>query len=102
MLPKHSCAATAAAQPPLEPPGTRSKSHGLLLRPNAEFSVELPIANSSMFNRPNSTAPASRSVRTTVPSYGERKSPRIFDEQLAGWPLAQNKSFSEIGTPSSG
>ena len=33
-------------------------SHGLRVTPNAEFSVELPIANSSMFNRPKTIAPA--------------------------------------------
>src|SRR3954467_9534954 len=48
----HSSAATAAAEPPEDPPGIRSKSHGLRVVKKAEFSVELPIANSSMFNRP--------------------------------------------------
>ena len=61
-------AATAAALPPLEPPGMRSKSHGLRVTPNAEFSVELPIANSSMFSRPNGSAPAARSFAITVAS----------------------------------
>ena len=60
-----SSAATAAALPPLEPPGIRSKSHGFLVLPHDEFSVELPIANSSMFVRPNNTAPASRSRLVT-------------------------------------
>ena len=40
-------AATAAALPPEEPPGTRPRSHGLRAGPNAEFSVEEPMANSS-------------------------------------------------------
>ncbi len=40
-------AATAAAEPPLEPPGTRVGSRGLRVGPNAEFSVDDPIANSS-------------------------------------------------------
>ena len=54
------CAATAAAEPPLEPPGTRAGSHGLRVTPLLEFSVELPIANSSMFSRPKGMAPAAR------------------------------------------
>src|ERR671917_585109 len=33
-------AATAAAEPPLEPPGTRVSSHGLSTGPNPEFSLE--------------------------------------------------------------
>ena len=35
--------------PPDEPPGTRDGSWGLRVGPNAEFSVEDPIANSSRF-----------------------------------------------------
>jgi hypothetical protein len=57
----HSSAATAAAEPPDEPPGIRVVSHGLRVVKNAEFSVELPMANSSMFKRPKTIAPASRS-----------------------------------------
>src|ERR1039458_8603708 len=50
-------AATAAAEPPDEPPGTLARSHGLWLGPNAEFSVEEPIANSSMLVLPMMIAP---------------------------------------------
>jgi len=59
-------AATAAAEPPEDPPGVRVGSQGLRLGPNAEFSVEDPIANSSRFVRPITTAPASRSFATAV------------------------------------
>jgi hypothetical protein len=61
-------AARAAALPPEEPPGTRVKSHGLRVGPKAEFSVEEPIANSSMFSRPHNTAPACFSFAVTVAS----------------------------------
>ena len=61
-------AARAAALPPEEPPGTRVRSHGLQVGWNAEFSVEEPMANSSMFIRPQSTAPAAFSFRVTVAS----------------------------------
>src|SRR5262245_25754716 len=37
-------AATATADPPLEPPGMRSVSQGFRAGPYAEFSVEDPIA----------------------------------------------------------
>ncbi len=50
-------AATAAAEPPDEPPGTRDGSRGLRVGPNAEFSVDEPIANSSRFVFPTGTAP---------------------------------------------
>ncbi len=63
-------AATAAALPPEEPPGTRPRSHGLSVAPNAEFSVEEPIANSSWLVLASSVAPASRSRATAVAVYG--------------------------------
>src|SRR5688572_15349128 len=63
-------AATAAALPPLEPPGTVSRSHGLCTGPNAEFSFEEPIANSSQFVLPRRTEPSARSRSHAVQSYG--------------------------------
>src|SRR5947208_16985393 len=61
-------AATAAAEPPPEPPGTRVGSHGLCVGPNAEFSVDEPIANSSVFVLPRSGRPASLQRAATVES----------------------------------
>ncbi len=51
--------ATAAAEPPELPPGTRPVSQGLQVGWKAELSVELPKANSSMFVLPIGVAPAS-------------------------------------------
>ena len=65
-------AATAAAEPPLLPPGTRSSAHGLAVGPYAECSVDEPIANSSMFVLPRMTAPASRRRSVMWASYGAR------------------------------
>jgi hypothetical protein len=61
-------AATAAADPPDEPPGTRSGACGFRAGPQALYSVDEPIANSSMFVLATTTAPASRSRATTVAS----------------------------------
>ena len=61
-------AATAAAEPPDDPPGTRLVSWGLRVGPKAEVSVEEPIANSSMLVFPTITAPAAASLVTTVAS----------------------------------
>src|ERR1039458_7880379 len=44
--------ATAAAEPPLDPPGTRSCASGLRTGPNAEFSFDDPMANSSQLVLP--------------------------------------------------
>ena len=59
-------AATAAADPPEEPPGTRSVSHGLAVGWKAEDSVEEPKANSSMLVLPTGVAPASSRRWTQV------------------------------------
>ena len=54
--------------------------------PNAEFSVDEPIANSSRLVLPTSTAPAARSRCTTVASYGGRHPSRMRDEHVVGSP----------------
>src|SRR4051812_35164501 len=75
-------AATATAEPPDEPPGTRSGSTGLRAGPKAQCSVDEPIANSSHVVLPATIAPCSRSRFTTVASNGERQPSRIFEPQL--------------------
>ena len=60
--------ATAAAEPPEEPPGTLSMSQGLRQRRKAEFSLDEPMANSSMFVLATMTPPAARSRVTAVAS----------------------------------
>ena len=64
--------ATAAAEPPEEPPGTRSRAHGLRVGLKALFSVDEPMANSSMFVLPRTTAPAASSRATAVAVNGGR------------------------------
>src|SRR6266571_5028913 len=61
-------AETAAADPPPEPPGTRVGSQGLRDGPQAEFSVEEPIANSSVFVFPSRRSPCSLQRPATVES----------------------------------
>src|SRR5687768_16970186 len=75
-------AATAAALPPLDPPGTRPVSWGLRVGPNAEFSVDEPMANSSRFVLPTVTAPAATTRSTTVASYGGRQPSRMREEHV--------------------
>src|SRR3954468_18918336 len=62
--------ATPAADPPLDPPGTRSSATGLRTGPNAEFSFDEPIANSSQLALPRMTPPACSNRITAVASYG--------------------------------
>ena len=61
---KASPAATAAQEPPEEPPGTWLVFQGLWVMPKAEVSVVLPMANSSMFVFPMTIMPASLSFST--------------------------------------
>src|SRR5215203_5087561 len=64
--------ATAAADPPELPPGTRVVSHGFFTGPNAELPFDDPIANSSMFVLPMTIAPASFKRLIAVASYCAR------------------------------
>src|SRR5438094_3371367 len=95
-------AATAAALPPEDPPGTRLGSCGLRVGPNAEFSVELPMANSSRLVLPMGIPPAATMRDTTVASYGGSQPSRILDEQVVGVPRVHRLSFRATGTPASG
>src|SRR6187455_1326360 len=79
-------AATAAADPPLDPPGVRSVDHGLRTAPNAEFSLDDPMANSSQFVLPTMIAPACSSRSTTVASYGGWNCSRILDDAVVRTP----------------
>src|SRR5215510_14059917 len=58
--------ATLAADPPLDPPGTRSRLCGLRVMKNPEFSVVDPIPNSSQFVFPTIIAPAALNRSTAV------------------------------------
>ncbi len=95
-------AASAAAEPPPEPPGMRAVSHGLRVGPYAEYSVDEPMANSSMFVLPRIVIPAARSRAVTVASYGGRQPSRIFDPQVVGMSIVVKTSLSASGTPASG
>src|SRR3989475_8264997 len=77
-------AATATADPPEDPPGTRSVRHGFFTGPNAEFSLDEPIANSSRLVFPSMTAPRSSSRSTTVAEYGGTYPSRIRDPAVSG------------------
>lgn len=60
--------ASAAEEPPPEPPGMRERSQGLPVGPYALFSVLDPMANSSMLVLPRMTTSAAFSRLVTVAS----------------------------------
>src|SRR3954452_17858504 len=86
-------AATAAALPPDDPPGTRVASCGLRVGPNAEFSVDEPMANSSRFVLRIATAPAPTTRSTTVAVYGGRHPSRMRAEHVVGMPRVHRLSL---------
>ena len=72
-------AATAAAEPPLEPPGIRPRCHGLLVEPRVACWVVMPQPNSWARVVADNHSPARRSDATTAASAGARRSARTFD-----------------------
>src|SRR5579884_1267595 len=94
---RHSSAATAADDPPDDPPGTVSRFHGLRVGKKPEFSVDEPMANSSQLVLPVNTAPASRSLATTVPSNLGTKFSRMRDEHVVRTPSVTSTSLIALG-----
>src|SRR5437763_5754444 len=92
-------AATAAAEPPDEPPATQSRFHGLRVGPNAECSVDDPMANSSRFVLATMDQPLARRRATTVASNGERKSGRMRDPHVVGMSVVTMLSLMAMGVP---
>src|SRR5215208_5697525 len=72
-------AATAAAEPPLEPPAMRSVFHGLCTGPKCDNVEVPPWPNSSKLVLPKITAPAARSFSTSVESRSGIQSCKIFE-----------------------
>mmetsp|Transcript_793 Transcript_793/g.3061 ORF Transcript_793/g.3061 Transcript_793/m.3061 type:complete len:219 (+) Transcript_793:827-1483(+) len=94
--------ATAAALPPLLPPGTRDKSHGFFVLPVAPVPVVLPIPNSSMFVLPSKTHPAFFSCVNTVASYGLLWFARSLDPAVVNPSVTQMLSLIAMGIPARG
>ena len=94
--------ATAAAAPPLEPPGVRSVSQGFRAGPYRRGSDTGRIPNSGMFVLPTRTKPASRMRRVTYESWSGTKSPKMSEPIVYGMPLTAVVSLIAMGTPAKG
>src|SRR2546426_7795876 len=88
-------AATAAAPPPVDPPGVRVRSQGLRDSPNSGLSVEPRQANSGRLVRPTKIAPAARRRATLGLSSGGTKSARRRDPEVVRSPAVQWLSLIE-------
>ena len=92
-------AATAAALPPDDPPGTLFKFHGFAVFLKYEYSVDPPIANSSMFSFPKSIMFSLFNFSTTVASYGDIKFSNMCELHVVFTPFVHMLSFIPIGIP---
>ena len=94
-------AATAAAEPPDEPPASTpvAQLQGFTVGHNRRFSVDDPMANSSWFSLPSSTphptGSGSRSIHIAA------KAVRMRLAACEGTFLTQNRSLTPKGMPSS-
>ena len=97
--------ATAAPDPPLEPPVLCSGFQGLRAGPWASGSVVGAAVSSGTFVRPRITNPAARYRRTSSVSAGERCS-RSRRKRMPCWYRSPAEcwtpSFTSIGTPRNG
>ena len=91
--------ATAAADPPDDPPGTKFLSIGLCTFPKKLVSFDDPIANSSQFNLPSKIPPSFQIFWVTVDSYVGKKLFKILLPAVVLTPFVQNKSLTAIGIP---
>ena len=97
-----SCAAKAAASPPLDPPGVRVASHGFLVAPAMPLSVCQRNAMSGRFVRPIGIAPAPRKCSTIGASRSATASANATTPWVVGVPATSMFSFTVNGTPASG
>src|SRR5262245_46321469 len=96
-------AATALADPPLDPPGVRVGSHGLRVTPHALDAVYAHVPNSGAAVLPTGTAPAARNRATWIASASAGGPPLNHnDPWLVGIPSQSSRSLTPNGTPASG
>ena len=96
-------AATAAAEPPLEPPAVRVRSQGFRVGPNSTGSVVALRPNSGVLVRPRIIRPA-RLCRVTISaSAGAGALAKKREPPDSGTPAsAPPRSLSRNGTPANG
>src|SRR5947208_2106725 len=94
--------ATAAAAPPLEPPGVSAGFHGFRVTPKSGFSVAALWPNSDVLVLPRSTAPAAFRRATAIASSSGTWSAKSREPPVVVSPRVKRTSLIETGTPWSG
>src|SRR5215204_497792 len=95
-------AATAAAAPPLDPPGVFCRFQGLNEGPNTRFPESPFQPSSGVLVFPSMTAPAVNNRSTTGASSSGIQPGSINEPRAVRIPLVGVRSLIEIGTPASG
>ena len=91
-------AASATAEPPLDPPGVRARSYGLAVRP----SIVRPHANGWVVVLPSTMAPASRARRTASASASGTRPASTAAPHAVSTPALSKMSLTASGMPHSG
>ena len=94
--------ASAAAEPPLEPPGVRAGSQGDRVTPKRRFLVTAMCPNSGVFVLPTTMAPAPLRRSTWIESSVATRSRKRRDPCEVTSPAASSRSLTPRGTPSRG
>jgi len=94
--------ATAAPDPPDDPPGVREISQGLRVMPHSGESVNPEVANSGVFVLPTIMAPAVSSRSTSTGFQSGTQFCSSFEPRVVSLPLVGVKSLIAMGMPSSG
>ena len=96
-------AASAAALPPLDPPGERSGFHGLRVVPYTWLVVTAVWPNAGVLLRPSTMAPAARRRATTTSSMVSGSASAYSGEpNVVVMPAHRAMSFTSSGRPASG
>ena len=89
--------AIAAEEPPLDPPGVRSRFHGLRASSKSRFLVIAVAPNSGALVLPTTIAPAARSRSTWSESRATRLSLKTRQPWVVTRPAASSRSFTPSG-----
>src|ERR1700710_1705351 len=92
-------AAIAADSPPDEPPGVRSRFHGLLVRPVTRLSVSVQAENSGRLVFINAMPPAALKRATAVASAAGTWPSKSLEPRWVSTPAVSSASLIENGTP---
>ncbi len=95
-------AATAAAAPPLDPPGVSEGSHGFRVIPKSGLSVTALCPNSGVVVLPRMIAPAPLSRSTHTASSSGTWSAKRREPPVVSMRRVKTRSLIDSGTPCSG